>query len=226
MLRSRAAGLRGRAAVSGARRQRMGQIAAIPWYTYFDAAWQFKGAASLLASYTDLVGSADLSVVGAPDGWSAQNGLLCAGLTALNTGIVPASGYTLMIQFAAAAPSDTFDVLGGSQNAAGDTRFYLAVGNDPRHLYAHGGTLAVAAAVVAGNMCVAGAAGYLNGVSEGAIATGFSAAPTGAIYIGANNKGGVGAQNFCNANIVAVGIKFSTLLPADVAAAAALMAEI
>lgn len=113
----------------------------------------------------------------------------------LDTGLVPANdqSWSMLVQFAPNA--NNVLALAGSQSGAGN-RLALFIDNvgGNRRFYSNGGQVAVAAAVVAANMGVAGAQGFWNGVADGGAIGAWAGASIQDIYIGCYNNGGVAAS--------------------------------
>jgi len=179
------------------------------------AAYQPKGAASLAASYVNLAnpGVNDASAGVAPT-LDASGWVFNGSTQYLTTGIVPASGYTMIVRFSDATANASFRAMIGSLSPTLQ-RFYI----DPNRtsvgiLYAAGGSVTVASGIDNGVLAIAGQSAYRNGVLDGAIpASTISAA---AIYIGARNNNGV-ADVFRVCKIQAVAIYSTTLSDSEVA---------
>lgn len=134
------------------------------------AAYQPIGAASLAASYSNLnnPGTNDAAPGVAPT-WDATNGWIFNGLTQyLTTGIVPASGWSMIVRFSNFVVGGYGGWLCGSVNT-GNT--YLALSPNlalsSNVLYGEGSYLYVSPAMTAGNLAVAGQQGYRNGSADG-----------------------------------------------------------
>lgn len=223
-LRTIQIGIAARGAVSAGLAAKAGGAAApagMDWSQWFDHCWVAKGAASLAASYADLVGAQALTTAAAPT--LDANGWVCNGSTSyLDSGISIGPDeigiWSVMVQFVAGSA------------AAG---FYTAVGayhlNITPNWYAYlvtaangGGYSYLSAYMTAGNYCVAGLAAYRNGASDGALAGGDQSY-TSNLWIGANSYG---PGQFYAGTIVAVGVKHAILNATAVAAAKAAMAAL
>ena len=207
--------------------------AAVPWYLSGGilaancvAAYQPKGAASLAASYVNLAnpGTYDAALGVAPT-WAAGTGWTFNGSTQwLDTGIVPAGGYSMLVQFANAVGAGNH---GHGVYAAAGQRFYVR----PRsggvsRIYGYGDTgQVIAGAPAAGNMAIAGPQGYLNGVADGG-APGAWVATVLSIAIGAENGIGLPIGNWFQGDVIAAAVYNSTLTAPQVAAVAAAMAAL
>lgn len=182
--------------------------------------------ASLAASYTNLAnpGVNDAAPGVAPT-WAAGTGWTFNGSTQyLVTGVVPASGYSMLIQFTN-GPTATITWLCGEFKA--NARFDIQpsrTGADVR--YGSGGLTVVAPHLTSGNLGIAGQQGYRNGTADGSAIGAWSALATDDIYIGCYNFNGVGASNFISAKVQAFAIYSVTLTAPQVAAVAAGMAAL
>lgn len=166
----------------------------IPWYlagvvpkTDCIAAYKATGAASYAASKVNLVtpGTYDLADGAAFPTWTADTGwLFSTALTqSLTTGIIPATGGSMLIKFACTSPTGGFWLCG--VDIAGNAKFYMANNySGADRAYGSGGLRSIAGAVNAGSMAILGLQGYLNGVSDGA--------PTAAWDIPQTNEIGIG----------------------------------
>jgi hypothetical protein len=183
------------------------------------AAYQPKGAASLVASYINLAnpGTYDATPGVAPT-WATGTGWAFDGaMQYLTTGIVPASGWSIICQFAGGSGVVTMDVCGLSIAAAPTKRFYLRPrhGASHSHVYGYGSAAnIVASRLAAGNMGLAGSACYLNGVPDGI--AGVWVNTTAEIYIGCENNGAPAA--FWNGSISALGVYSTTISAAQMLA--------
>lgn len=204
----------------------------VPWYLAGGisaancvAAYQPKGAASLAASYVNLVspGTYDAAPGVAPT-WAAGTGWTFNGSSQyLATGVIPVgTTWSAFIQFSNRTSGGNrwlFGVLGGA----------LAFGVVPALFsgfiqYYNGNSVLGSAAVASGNLGVAGLVGYLNGTSSGSITSG-SPTYTQGVFIGALNSAGT-PQSYIACNVQAVAIFNSTLTPAQVAILAVAMAAL
>jgi hypothetical protein len=173
------------------------------------AAYQAKGAADLAASYTNLAnpGTYDAAVIVAPT-WDSTNGWIftSAGAARLNTGIVPASGWSMFIRFSGASNASTYDLAGAQQ---GSTYIGVAPWSGGTKYFSNGSFINVGGGVASGVMGVAGQNPYLDGTDLGTIGTASWTGFTTVIHIGRRN----GQPTSVNAYIQALAI-YSTVLDA------------
>ena len=174
----------GRALLSG------GQAAAVPWYLSGGisaanciAAYQPKGAASLAASYVNLAnpGTYDAAPGVAPT-WASGTGWTFNGSTQwLLTGITPASGWSMFVQYTGFGGAN-YSYFCGEFTA--DARFF--VGHyEVGAWYASGQQVYNVAPSVAaaGNLGIAGQQGYRNGIADGGAIGAWAGVATVAIGI-------------------------------------------
>lgn len=197
------------------------------------AAYQPKGAASLAASYVNLAnaGTYDAAPGVAP---TLSGGWVFNGTTQyLKTGIVPLVTYTMIIQFASAATT-TFGAICGCAQGGSPNIYYQIVptldsGTPGKHAYGCGSEAGtgnqVAPKLASGNLCLAGAQGYLNGAADGVLMTPGATVPAFDIYIGARNVNNA-LQVPLAATVIAMAIYSGTLTAPQVAAVAAAMAAL
>lgn len=187
------------------------------------AAYQAKGATGLSASYSNLnsPGTNDAAPGVAPT-WNATDGWIFNGSTQyLTTGITPAAGYAMFMQF-------TNRANGGIVGSAGvgNDRFYLWADQNNAHLrvvYGYGSQAPqVAPSMSSGNLGLVAGDGYRNGTKESTFSGSFSGTPQ-VICIGA--LGGSSVANFCQIDIQAFAI-YSSLTAAQATAVAAAMAAL
>jgi len=196
--------------------------------------WQPKGAASLAASYLRLDGdqgyaNIDPAVVGgglpgvAP-GFGA-NGWVFNGTQYLNSGIVPAIGYSMLARFSNAS-GDTTAVCGSTRTNAPIGRFYLRhrhIGTN--RIYGYGDSVRnISGALTSGVMGLAGVNCYLDGVSDGTIVGSWTNNEY-AIFFGASNNSNTVATNLIG-NAEAITIYKTIISAAQVAAVSAAMAAL
>ena len=190
------------------------------------AAHQPKGAASLAASYVNLAnpGTYDAAPGVAPT-WDAAGGWTFNGTSQyLTTGVVPASGWSMIVRYtdASTATADRYIIGSFSTNA----RFaiqYQTFGSSRRYSYGSA-TVEKAATATSGVIALVAANGYFNGLLD---ATG-SGAFTGTgqvIFIASWNINGVPSTYF-SGKILALAIYSATLSAAQVAAVTAAMAAL
>lgn len=200
---------------------RSAAAAGVNWATWFDHFWLAKGAASLAASYVDLVGAADLTTAASPalgaDGWEFNGSTQY-----LDTGVIPLCAGTVMVRFSNATSSDSIAVVGANDpiylikpRAAGDYWVIYWMANKSM-----GRTPPLSAGVLA----VSNQQPYRNGSPDGKPG---DSGPDGAysMYIGAMNNYRHPAWFFAG-NVQAVGMKATSLTGAQVAAASAAMAAL
>lgn len=200
-------------------RRAVASAAGVDWSQWFDHVWIAKGAASLAASYASMVGSTTLTEGAAPT--LEAGGWLFSG-TYLLTGLIPTSDWTMMVQYTGAnSPSGILcgTSIGNSPNyfISPDTGTWAG-----RVFYGHNGGTYVAPAHPAGNLCVAGANAYRDGVADGALSA-WSGTNSMQIGIGA---AGDGSNLIYGATVVAFGLAPSTLNATQVALAHAAMAAL
>lgn len=168
--------------------------------------YQPKGAASLAASYVNLVNPGTYDAApGAAPGWSSGTGWVFSGAEYLLTTLVPTfsggqSVWAMLVRFSG-ANTDGGTLSGEFTPGA---RFDL-VARQPyqdKHSYGNGDVVLVEPRLDSGVMAIAGTQGYLNGVADGAaIAAGYTTTAT-QIGIGARGDG----TDFYVGDILAVAI--------------------
>jgi len=188
------------------------------------AAYKPKGAASLAASYVNLVnaGTYDAAPGVAPTlgagGWTFN------GTTQyLTTGITPnTANWSALVQLANGASGATVNTPFGSFDGNG----FLIIQNpadDVTHYY-NSALLFVVPRITSGNLGFAAQTAYRNGVAEsGGMA--FTANPAVALYIGALNVSG-GAGKFFSGDIAEFAIWNTTLTAPQVLAVATAMSAL
>jgi hypothetical protein len=192
------------------------------------AAYQPIGAASLADSYVNLAnpGTNDAAPGVAPT-WDATTGWGFNGVDQyLTTGIVPESGYSMIIRYTSFVAKDFLDIFIGSR-ASLNSRFYLGDGNNVQNsaIYGSGGaTLVTPRPPVNADFAIAGQQGYRNGVAEGGAASAWNSVGL-AIFVGCSNNSNV-PGNFSEIHILAVAIYSATLTASQVAAVSAAMAAL
>lgn len=207
--------------------------AAVPWWlsggilaAQCRAAYQPKGAASYAASKVNLnqPGTNDAIDGAAFPSWAAGTGWT------FSTVLLQYLDTTVLHDDAGQVWSMLVQVTGaGSGVVAGDLRASRQFGifadtGAATHRYHNSGVSTVAGAVAAGNLAIAGAQGYLNGIVDGG-AIGVAAQQSSNIYIGAGNNNP--APYFCfTGTVVAVSIYSVTITAPQVAAVAAAMAAL
>jgi len=198
-----------------------GGVAAIPWYLSGGiaaanciAAYQPKGAASLAASYVNLVTPGTYNAApGTAPTWDVTNGWILNGATQyLKSGVIPANNQSwgMIVRFSNGT------VTGGGirtvcgSNAAGDTRFRLDNYNSflSKCVYANG-NFSSSTSRSSGVMGVFGNQGYYNGSTDGSTMTGWGGSAI-EIYLGGNNVSGA-PGNYFSGYIQAIAIYNTTL---------------
>lgn len=189
---------------------------------------QPKGAASYAASLLDLSGNGNNASEGAAPTWDTVDGWTFSGTPAdtfLDTGIVPASGWTMVVRFSNGGVTTGTMIVAGLGSGT-PSRFFLDTCEDTtNHVYGAGGFTVVANRITSGVMAIAGQQGYLDGVADGAAASGSGWTTTRSVYIGGNNNGGLRNATYAG-NVQAIAIYDNTLDAATVAAVSAAMAAL
>lgn len=206
----------------------IGQDAASNWWEAGGAsgclaAYQSKGAASLAASYVNLANPGTYNpALGVAPTWDVVNGWTGNASTMyLKTGIVPAVGYSMLVQFTNAAAAAT-EYPAGSYKL--NAEFALApYFFGAQVIFRNGSFVSVAPNMTSGNLAVAGQQGYRNGVSDGGAIGAWTGGVGLEIYILCVNVAGV-ASNISSASVQAMVIYDNTI--DDVAAVAAAMAAL
>lgn len=199
----------------------------LPWYLEGDipkanaiGAYRAIGVVDLTASLINLAtpGTND-AIAGTLPTFATATGWTFNGTSQfLNTSIVPATGWTLMVRFSGSVVGSTAtDTIAGLGNATAN-RFLITNENVATGMvYGAGGFSSATPQIAAATMAVAGQQGYRNGTAEGGTISGAAWTTTRTVYIGANNNGGT-ANNFFAGNIHAVAIYNTALTAAQVAA--------
>lgn len=168
------------------------------------AAYSPKGAADLAASYVNLVTPGTYNAApGSAPGWDVTNGwIFDATSKYLVTGVVPASGYSMIIRFSGISGTSGNGLFGQfTTNARFEIYPNFNVGNPV--IYANGnGFKAIVTAMTSGVLAIAGNIGYRNGsVDTTAIGT-WTTTTTKDIYIARIN--GFGTSIVSNIQAVAI----------------------
>lgn len=192
------------------------------------AAYQPKGAASLSASYTNLANPGTYTAAPgvAPtltaDGWTGT------GTQYLTTGIVPASGWSMIVRFVSLSAEATDNAFCGSYGS-GNTFFLV----QPRYpvsnsrFYGNGGiSTAISGRISSGVMAIAGGTGYLDGVQDYTGMAAWSGTGYGIYLMAANGSGTLNSQSPINGSVAAVAIYNATLSAAQVAEISSAMAAL
>ena len=195
--------------------KRGGGAVATPWYLAGGvsaancvAAYQPIGAASYAASYSNLInpGTYDASPGNAPD-WDGTNGWKFNGTDDfLDTGIVPANGYSAICRFSNASQADTTQVLFGIAKSVSLRWNFQPVRASDKHFYSYSdGTLEPAGALSSGVVALCPGKGYLDGVLENTFSYSWTN-QTHTIYIGGDNNDTGKPTQYCNAYMQALAI--------------------
>lgn len=200
--------------------------------------WLAGGAPTPVAVYDSVAGSKaasainranpgtyDLSEAGtvtwSSGAWSGFSGANC-----WNTGITPADGYSMIVQFADRATS-TWQEIAGSVGT-GSTRFRCAgvsVLNTAQRYYGYGSTnQSVGTTVSSGIMALTPTGGYYNGSSDGTITPTWSGTAQ-PIFVGTHNANGTPSASAWTGSIQRLAI-YSSNIAAYVAALSAAMATL
>ena len=181
-------------------------------------AYQAVGAKSSDASYINLAnpGANDLKLAGAAIMGSSEKGWRFTGRTYLDTGIAPASGYSVIVRVANCRGGMPIGEKGGNRDIyfqLGATGIWWRYGNK---------TVRRAPGFAEGVLALAGPRAYRDGRLD--IDTGgtWSAGKGRSLYVGARNLRGIGADLF-NGDILAVAVYSETLTAEEVAALTARM---
>lgn len=186
------------------------------------AAYQAKAAASLLASYTNLAhpGTNNAGLGVAPT-WDATTGWTFNGTTQfLTTGLVPASGWSMVVRYSNA--SITVDNLTIAGTFKAGSRFEVCARSSNTVVYASGNFLQVTPKLQTGILGIAGQQGYRNGVADGAAIGAWTTSGPPPILIG--DRGGA-ASKF-SGNIQALAFYNAVLSPAQMLAVTTAMAAL
>lgn len=205
-------------------------LAVAPWWKVAGktclAAYQPKGAASLAASYVNLAnpGTYDAAPGVAPT-WAAATGWAFNGGTQyLDTGIVPASGWSMLVRYSTTFNYDAFLV--GSTDGA-NAAFYLERWFVATHaiFYGNGGSSGKYNIPNSyGVIGVAGNRGYCDGIDVGVTIPPWSGVTTYQIILGGRNNGGT--LELRPSTIAALIIYSAVLTAGEVATVSAVMATL
>ncbi len=156
------------------------------------AAYQPKGAASLAASYVNLANPETYdAALGVAPTWDSVNGWKFSALQYLRTGIVPTSGFSMVVRFSNdGTPSAILCGCRQSSPVSAAYSFQPRRGTTPYVVrYQAGGSgKDVAPGVTSGILAICGANAYRNGVLDGVITTGTL--PSYGIDINGQNNAG------------------------------------
>jgi len=159
-----------------------------------------------------------------PVPWALNTGwqFVAANTDAFDTGLVPATNWTMLIQFANYTSANLY--LCGNYIAA-PISLYALYDTAVDAVYYNQGNIGVPPPLVTGNRGMAGKEGFRNGVSEGAIG-GLNALPIVSVYIGALDQQGVGAILHCDAEIRALAMYNNTITAPQMLAVSTAMAAL
>lgn len=197
----------------------------VDWSIWFDHFYDAKNAASQAASYTDLVGSTNLTAPSAPS-WSAGTGwtFVSASNQYLATGIVPVATSMIAVRYSEFAVDVAFQSLMSEfEIAASIAGFGFTRANADFIRFGNGGG-SDSGKTVSGVLVQAGNKLYRNGEFV-ATSTGTFSGTAIQFFVGARNLAGV-ADRFADAVILAVGTSDTTPDAAGVAALSAAMAAL
>lgn len=201
--------------------------AVTPWYRAGGAplpvaAYQPKGAASLAASYVNLAnpGTYDAAPGTAPTfdavtGWTGNGSSMY-----LTTGIIPASGWSVICRFASAGSNQT--TVGSRGTPTASTRVDLRPNSGGTKVsYGNGGLIEVAPQMSSGVIAVAGVNAYRDGVLDSSSIPAWSGTGSALFLLALNFAGSPGG--YFGGSIQAVAIYNTTLSGPQMAAVSAAM---
>lgn len=191
--------------------------------------YQPKGAASLSASYANLVNpgvyNAYQGGFNAP-GFLSGSGWIFSGIQYIGTGLLTSSGMTWIIRIYNGVTTSGWRCAFGGQKgtAPGDGMCFYNSTTTTKHLYKNGTTaLQPAGNVASGVFAATPTTAYKNGVSEGSIDNTISTATE--IFIACNNSGGSKVDLYTG-DIVAVAFYNIELTPSQIMDVTVAMNEI
>jgi len=191
-------------------------------------AYQAKSAATYLASLVNLAnpGTNDLVEGNGAVPWAGGTGwgFVTAAAQWFNTGLVPANdqSWSMLVQFSNSVNPAADVVYCGLRNGGG--REFLLTERWVQVRYANGGQVNIPPSLGAtGNLGVAGAQGYRNGIADGGAIGIWTGASIRSIYIGRSNAA---APSYCTADIESIAIYNVILTAPQVAARATAMAAL
>ena len=190
------------------------------------AAYQPKGAASLAASYVNLAnpGTYDAAPGVAPtltaDGWTFD------GTTQyLTTGIVPGTGWTMIVRVNQNGGQNVQLIAGASETNANGFALRLIVAS-LQAVYVHGSGWSADVVSLSGIHAIAKQQGYYNGIPTASGGSGTLSTTRG-IFIGQQNvAGSIYDPYFFSGSMDALAIYSDTLTAGEVAAVSAAMAAL
>ena len=209
------------------------------WWDNFGAiagcwgAWQAKGATSFAASLADQTGNGRHLVDpggAATPAWAVGVGWTFDGIAnyLVTTFVCDADQTQSGIAQFAAWNGLAFDFLFGQWDGGGATRRFGVApdwGGGNAHYMNQNEQNGAAAVAAAGNLAVAGAQGYYNGIADGIPLAAGASAMLWPVYVGCWNNNGAPA-GFFGGNIVALALYERTLTAPEVATVAAAMAAL
>lgn len=206
--------------------------AAVPWYLAGGAptpiaVYEPLGKADLATSYVNLITPGTYNAApGTAPTFDAATGWTFNGTTQyLTTGVVPASGYSMLVRVADMG-SDVGWIV-GAYNSSGNNRFSLGNPNGANRIeYGSGKTVDVVygATVASGVLAVAGQQGYRDGSPTGAAIAAWNGAIVAGLEIA--RLGGLGGSPTLAVKIQVLAIYPDTLTALQVAAVSAAMAAL
>lgn len=150
-----------------------GLAVAPPWWSVDGktcmAAYRAKGAASLAASYVNLVNSGTYDAApGVAPTFDSATGWAFNGAEFLETGITLQTNYTVLVRFSDAADSESSCIMGG-RTGAYDYGLFPSVSSVVHRFVSRITYVQAVPAVASGIMGTAAAGCYLNGANEGTL---------------------------------------------------------
>jgi hypothetical protein len=191
-------------------------------------AYQAKSAASYLASLVNLAnpGTNDLIEGNGAVPWAAGTGwgFVAGNAQWFDTGLMPFSNWSVIIQFTNVATAGTTALFGVRDAPA---NYYLTpnlIGLVAR--YTNGNDQNSGAPILSGNLAIAGTQGYHDGIPDSAPMSGFVGAVTCSLYIGARHNCPASVGQHVTADIESIAIYNVTLTAPQVLARANAMAAL
>ncbi len=189
------------------------------------AAYQPKGAASLAASYVNLVtpGTYDCTVPTAAPTLDANGWIFNGSSQFLTTGIAPNGNYSMLVCFSDGATTGDHCICGTYPTTTSDG-FSLWQITAGKSYYCNSQLLASANYITSGVLGLAGKAAYKNGTADGTIGAG-AIVGSNAIFVGKNNNGFATSYWFAG-KVQALVIYSDTLTAGQMATVSAAMAAL
>lgn len=190
------------------------------------AVYQPLGAASLDASYINLVNPGTYDAAPGVTPTLDASGWAFSGTKYLLSGIVPTAATTAICRFSNASGVGSRAVFGIALSAA-NPRFFVRVreGTDRRYAYGPNNLLKAGGALTSGVVALAAADAYLNGTYDGSVPPGTWLTASQAMAIGAERTATT-FQSYFIGHIQALVIYHSILTASQVAAVSAAMAAL